>query len=188
MNGNSPKLPTTPPLPLTRHFPQRGQQGNLGSPVGELSSKARLRGCRPMNGTSSKIPTIPPLPLPRHFPQRGQQGKLGSPVGELSSKARLRGCCSLNGTSPKLPTTPPLPLRGTKQRYDCHRQSLYLDSLRGAPPPAGAARGGGFWGQVEETVFLPYQLAQANLKKRKNNPKSNKNHGGLLDTGRGNMV
>ena len=75
-----------------------------------------------------------------HHPQRGQQGKLGSPVGELSSKARLRGCCSLIGNSQKSPTAPPLPLRGTKQRYDCHRQSLYLDSLRGAPPPAGAAR------------------------------------------------
>ena len=27
MNGTSSKIPTTPPLPLTRHFPQRGQQG-----------------------------------------------------------------------------------------------------------------------------------------------------------------
>ena len=72
-------------------------------------------------------------------PSGGSKG-LGSPVGELSSKARLRGCCPMNGDSPKLPTTLPLPLHGTKRRYDCHRQSLYLDSLRGAPPPAGAAR------------------------------------------------
>ena len=147
MDGTSSKLPTTPPLPLPRHFPQRGQRGlrgapppagaarRLGSPMGELSSKARLRGCPRLSGNMyrSQPSTVTPFAASRHFPQRGQQGKLGSPVGELSSKARLRGCCSLDGTSSKLPTTPPLPLpRHFPQRGQ--------RGLRGAPPPAGAAR------------------------------------------------
>ena len=32
MNGNSSKQPTPPPLPLLRHFPQRGQREGRGAP------------------------------------------------------------------------------------------------------------------------------------------------------------
>ena len=93
--------------------------------MGELSSKARQRGCCSLIGNSPKSPTTPPLPLrgapppegaARKAPLKGElaaptgltegfRGRylrfyetlgeyaqfLGSPMGELSSKARLRG-------------------------------------------------------------------------------------------------
>ena len=45
MNGDNSKLPTSPPLPLSRHFPQRGQRvGASQAPLkGELPPQ-RLRG------------------------------------------------------------------------------------------------------------------------------------------------
>ena len=115
MNGTSSKIPTTPPLPLPRHFPQRGQQGKLGSPMGELSSKARLRGCCSLNGTSPKLPTTPPLPLTRHFPQRGQQGPR-LPGGGAVEQSETEGVWFVEWHQPKVTDYTPFAAAAARNR------------------------------------------------------------------------
>ena len=76
---HQPKVTDYTPFAAVAALPPAGAARRLGSPMGELSSKARLRGCCSLNGTSPKLPTTPPLPLPRHFPQRGQREGRGAP-------------------------------------------------------------------------------------------------------------
>ena len=75
--------------------------------------------------------------------------KLGSPVGELSSVSETEGVSFVEWELLKVPDcTPFAAARSTTPRcMIATGNHCYLDSLRGAPPPKGAARGAvsSFW-------------------------------------------
>ena len=75
--------------------------------------------------------------------------KLGSPVGELSSVSETEGVSFVEWELLKVPDcTPFAASRSTIPRcMIATGNHCYLDSLRGAPPPKGAARGAvsSFW-------------------------------------------
>ncbi len=75
--------------------------------------------------------------------------KLGSPVGELSSVSETEGVSFVEWELLKVPDcTPFAAARSTIPRcMIATGNHCYLDSLRGAPPPKGAARGAvsSFW-------------------------------------------
>ena len=99
LNGNSSKIPTTPPLPLRGTSPNGGSEG-----CAEHHPQRGQRGPWLPNGGAGS-----------------PQGLTCAPAGAMQASNRRqaalsesqRGCCSLNRNSSKIPTTPPLPLRGT---------------------------------------------------------------------------
>ena len=153
------------------HHPQRGQQVGaskaplsgavkLGSPMGELSSVSETEGVSFVEWELLKVPDCTPFAASRHFPQRGQQVgaskaplsgavKLGSPVGELSSVSETEGVSFVEWELLKVPDcTPFAAARSTTPRcMIATGNHCYPDSLRGAPPQKGAARGAvsSFW-------------------------------------------
>ncbi len=93
-----------------------------------------------MNGTSPKLPTTPPLPLSRHFPQRGQQGPR-LPSGGAVEQSETEGVWFVEWHQLKVTDYTPFAANAARNRgMIATGNHYYLDSLRGAPPPKGAAR------------------------------------------------
>ena len=96
MNGNRSKSPTAPPLPLSRHFPQGGQQ-EPRLPGGGAVEQSETEGVLFVEWHQPKVTNYTPFAanaaLPpagaararRTTPSGGSKG-LGSPVGELAAR------------------------------------------------------------------------------------------------------
>ena len=141
-------LPPKGAARAVRSTTPKGGSEALGSPMGELSSKARLRGCGSLNGNSSKLRAAPPLPLrgtsPKggsegcatHHPQRGQRGPR-LPNGGAVEQSETEGVLFVEWQQLKV-------TNGTPFAASRHFPQRGQRGLRGAPPPEGAASLGSF--------------------------------------------